>query len=66
MEGCLLNPLYRVDIDASFNTMVDRLKKPIPNYRFGPSLAIPRLAPPQMLIEIEAEAFFKEGAEHAT
>ncbi|KAH7013017.1 Endoribonuclease L-PSP/chorismate mutase-like protein [Ilyonectria destructans] len=49
---------YHVDIGASFDLVVEKLKERIPGHRpIWTSIAVPRLAFPQMLIEIEVEAY---------
>jgi enamine deaminase RidA (YjgF/YER057c/UK114 family) len=48
---------YHVDMDASFELMIELLKKRIPGHRpIWTPIATPRLASPIMLIEIEVEA----------
>lgn len=48
---------YHLDIAASFDTVVRALKERIPGHRpIWTSIQVPRLAFPNMLIEIEVEA----------
>lgn len=49
---------YHVDIDASFEKMVEVLRQRIPGHRpVWTAIAVPRLAFPAMRIEIEVEAY---------
>ncbi|RAL04551.1 YjgF-like protein [Aspergillus ibericus CBS 121593] len=49
---------YHVDMDASYERVVEKLKTRIPGHRpIWTALAVPRLAFPEMLIEIEVEAY---------
>ncbi|PYI09616.1 YjgF-like protein [Aspergillus sclerotiicarbonarius CBS 121057] len=53
---------YHVDMDASYDFVVEKLKKRIPGHRpIWTALAVPRLAFPPMLIEIEVEAYNRRG-----
>ncbi|GLB07718.1 hypothetical protein AtubIFM57258_003080 [Aspergillus tubingensis] len=57
-EDVYLIRSYHVDMGASFDYVVEKLKKRIPGHRpVWTSIAVPRLAFPSMLIEIEVEAF---------
>lgn len=52
---------YHVDMALSFDYTVEKLKKRIPGHRpIWTCIAVPRLASPQMLIEIEVEAYNKK------
>ncbi|KAH7145379.1 Endoribonuclease L-PSP/chorismate mutase-like protein [Dactylonectria estremocensis] len=49
---------YHVDIGASYDHTVEKLKSRIPGHRpIWTAIAVPRLAFPQMQIEIEVEAY---------
>ncbi|KAI9162700.1 YjgF-like protein [Paramyrothecium foliicola] len=49
---------YHVDMDGSFDYMVQKLKNRILGHRpIWTSIAVPRLASPDMKIEIEVEAY---------
>lgn len=53
---------YHVDIDASLEFVVDRLKKRCPGHRpIFTVIGVTRLALPEMLIEIEVEAYAKKA-----
>ncbi|KAF7595817.1 hypothetical protein BBP40_004629 [Aspergillus hancockii] len=53
---------YHVDMASSFDYVVEKLKKRIPGHRpIWTSIAVPRLAFPQMLIELEVEAYNKRN-----
>jgi len=53
---------YHVDMDASFQLVVDRFKKRIPDHRpIWTCIGVTRLALPDMLIEIEVEAYAKKA-----
>ncbi|KAM0330763.1 hypothetical protein ACHAQA_003717 [Verticillium albo-atrum] len=47
---------YHLDIDTTFPIMVEELKRQLPHRPIWTSLAVPRLAFKDMLIEIEVEA----------
>ncbi|KAF4956403.1 hypothetical protein FSARC_11606 [Fusarium sarcochroum] len=56
-EDVYLVRSYHVDMGASYDYVVKRLKERIPDHRpVWTAIAVPRLAFPQMLIEIEVEA----------
>ncbi|OOF91494.1 hypothetical protein ASPCADRAFT_9422 [Aspergillus carbonarius ITEM 5010] len=53
---------YHVDMDSSYDIVVEKLKKRIPGHRpIWTALAVPKLAFPPMLIEIEVEAYHKRA-----
>ncbi|KAH6673501.1 Endoribonuclease L-PSP/chorismate mutase-like protein [Halenospora varia] len=53
---------YHVDIGKSFPIVVEMLKKRIPGHRpIWTSIGVPKLAFPEMLIEIEVEAWNKKA-----
>ncbi|GFF58612.1 rutC family protein YjgH [Aspergillus udagawae] len=57
-EDVYLIRSYHVDMESSYDYVVEKLKKRIPGHRpVWTAIAIPRLAFPPMLIEIEVEAF---------
>ncbi|KAM0543464.1 hypothetical protein ACHAPJ_012262 [Fusarium lateritium] len=57
-EDVYLVRSYHVDMGASYDYVVKRLKERIPGHRpVWTAIAVPRLAFPQMLIEIEVEAY---------
>ncbi|KAL3431614.1 endoribonuclease L-psp family protein [Aspergillus tetrazonus] len=57
-EDVYLIRSYHVDMGASYDYFVDKLKTRIPGHRpVWTAIAVPRLAFPLMLIEIEVEAF---------
>lgn len=56
-EDVYLIRSYHVDMEASFDYVVEKLKKRIPGHRpVWTCIAVPRLAFPAMLVEIEVEA----------
>ncbi|KAI9038296.1 uncharacterized protein KD926_010952 [Aspergillus affinis] len=60
-EDVYLVRSYHVDMGASFDRVVEKLKRRIPGHRpVWTAISVPRLAFPTMLIEIEVEAIFKE------
>ncbi|KAJ4256903.1 hypothetical protein NW762_008999 [Fusarium torreyae] len=57
-EDVYLVRSYHVDMGASYDYVVKKLKERIPGHRpVWTATAVPRLAFPQMLIEIEVEAY---------
>ncbi|KAJ9638981.1 hypothetical protein H2201_005890 [Coniosporium apollinis] len=53
---------YHVDMDASFEFVVDRFKKHCPDHRpIWTCIGVTRLGLPEMLIEIEVEAYAKKA-----
>ncbi|KAL4882159.1 hypothetical protein BJY04DRAFT_217481 [Aspergillus karnatakaensis] len=57
-EDVYLVRSYHVDMDSSYDYVVEKLKTRIPEHRpVWTAIAVPRLAFPAMLIEIEVEAF---------
>ncbi|KAL5339129.1 Endoribonuclease L-PSP/chorismate mutase-like protein [Aspergillus crustosus] len=56
-EDVYLVRSYHVEMESSFEYVVEKLKKRIPGHRpVWTSIAVPRLAFPDMKIEIEVEA----------
>ncbi|KAM0415771.1 hypothetical protein ACHAPT_013276 [Fusarium lateritium] len=59
-EDVYLIRTYHVDMDASYELLVEKLKKRIPDHRpVWTAIAVPKLAFPPMRIEIEVEAVKK-------
>ncbi|KAL6228822.1 hypothetical protein BDW75DRAFT_246294 [Aspergillus navahoensis] len=57
-EDVYLVRSYHVDMESSYDYFVEKLKNRIPGHRpVWTAIAVPRLAFPPMLIEIEVEAF---------
>lgn len=57
-EDVYLLRTYAVDMDAAFPHLSARLRERIPDHRpLWTALSVPRLATPDMLIEIEVEAY---------
>ncbi|RAL07050.1 YjgF-like protein [Aspergillus homomorphus CBS 101889] len=61
-EDVYLVRTYHVDLDTSYDYLVKKLKKRIPEHRpVWTAISIARLAFPEMLIEVEVEAFQNEA-----
>ncbi|OJJ96425.1 hypothetical protein ASPACDRAFT_1859115 [Aspergillus aculeatus ATCC 16872] len=57
-EDVYLVRTYHVDMGASYDYLVEKLKKRIPGHRpVWTAISVPRLAFPEILIEVEVEAF---------
>ncbi|KAI9375092.1 YjgF-like protein [Aspergillus egyptiacus] len=60
-EDVYLVRSYHVDMEASYDLVVETLKTRIPGHRpVWTAVAVPRLAFPAMLIEIEVEAIARD------
>jgi enamine deaminase RidA (YjgF/YER057c/UK114 family) len=61
-EDVYLVRSYHVDMETSYDYVVEKLKKRIPAHRpVWTAISVPRLAFPDMLIEIEVEAFNRQS-----
>ena len=57
-EDVYLVRTYHVEMGASYDYLVEKLKKRIAGHRpVWTAISVPRLAFPEMLIEVEVEAF---------
>lgn len=57
-EDVYLFRSYHFDMDTSYHYVVEKLRARIPGHRpVWTAISVPRLAFPEMLIEIEVEAF---------
>ncbi|KAH7118326.1 Endoribonuclease L-PSP/chorismate mutase-like protein [Dactylonectria macrodidyma] len=65
-EDVYLLRSYSVNIETDFNIIVDRLKKRIPGHRpVWTAIGVPKLAFPQMMVELEVEAYAPNKATQA-